>query len=1169
VSRRARNAVVAVALLTLSLPLVAALAIVIVANTEAGTRWAIERVGVAAPGTLETAGLQGTLWRGVRFTELSYQDQARRVTVTDPAVEFELLSLLARRVTVTRLRAESVEYVAVNRGSEPRDGLDVQTRPLPFDILVEEALVQQFTAAGNENNAIRDLVIDGAWSDGHRIRIDAVALTIRDIAVTVGNASLLLENAVPLSGTVRWRWLGNPWSGWGSLEGTLADIEFDQSVEGPFAANVSGTLSPFLADGPQLDAVVNWTQWVFGTVRADGGEAHIQGWINAYQLDYTTTLGLPGQAPFAVVGNANGSTSGIGQFAATLENTVARLEAAGAVSWSPAVTVDADVHILDADAQVLLSAIHGRLTGDVRLGLDAARLLSFDGQVRIGANELRANGTLSGNQLAATGEFDFAGLGELMDGLSGSLGGAGRLSGTLDSPLLELDIRGQDLRMAATGPELDINASGMLRRLESGFEAAVESASVMEQSTGRWTLQRRAELQFGAGSLAVSPHQWNSPIGVLRVDRLEFAGDASAFAARMDGLPLSLTDAWMPPNSRLLGTANVTADLARVGGEWSGSASWLQTDVVLRVTKQDGQLTDIVFPRASANARLDAGRLTANAEISVEPGVTGTLELELAELAPDTDMTARLKVQAEQLAVADSWMPLNSRILGTANLTTDLTRVGGEWSGSASWLQTDTVLRVTNPDGEVTDIVIPRASARATLDAGRLTANAGISVEPGVTGTLDLELAQLAPDAAVTARLRLQGDQWEWITALVPQVDRFEGSIGASIDAAGALSAPELSGTLEWHNGHLLVPALNVPLNDVEVVITGGARGTARLEGSVRAGDGSLALGGQFSELMSQSRSLELHVQGKSAEVINWPEYHVWASPDLILIADAEGWRVGGNVTLPRADIAVRELPAEAVSVSPDVIVIGEEEQPATAARLNGNARLVLGDRVRISAFGLDSLLRGELVLRQRENRPLTAEGRISLVEGVFEAYGQKLTIERGELTFTGPLDDPIVDVRAIRQIDTVDSKVTAGLYLTGRAQNLTATVFSEPAMAEADALSYLVVGRPLNQATEAESGDLTGAAVALGIKQASRLVDQIGQSVGLDQLSLTGDGGESTALVAGKQVNRRLYARYAYGVFSRLGMLLLRYRMSERITLEASAGETQAIDVLYSVETD
>ena len=123
--------------------------------------------------------------------------------------------------------------------------------------------------------------------------------------------------------------------------------------------------------------------------------------------------------------------------------------------------------------------------------------------------------------------------------------------------------------------------------------------------------------------------------------------------------------------------------------------------------------------------------------------------------------------------------------------------------------------------------------------------------------------------------------------------------------------------------------------------------------------------------------------------------------------------------------------------------------------------------------------------------------------------------------------------------------------------------------MAEADALSYLVIGRPLNEATEAQGGDLSGAAVALGLKQSARLTQQIGQSIGLDQLSVTGDGGDATALVAGKQINSRVYARYTYGVFSRVGALLLRYRLTERLTLEAGVGETQSIDILYTVERD
>jgi translocation and assembly module TamB len=40
-------------------------------------------------------------------------------------------------------------------------------------------------------------------------------------------------------------------------------------------------------------------------------------------------------------------------------------------------------------------------------------------------------------------------------------------------------------------------------------------------------------------------------------------------------------------------------------------------------------------------------------------------------------------------------------------------------------------------------------------------------------------------------------------------------------------------------------------------------------------------------------------------------------------------------------------------------------------------------------------------------------------VGGIFEAYGQRMNIERGELRFTGPADNPALDVLAVRPIIT------------------------------------------------------------------------------------------------------------------------------------------------------
>jgi translocation and assembly module TamB len=250
-----------------------------------------------------------------------------------------------------------------------------------------------------------------------------------------------------------------------------------------------------------------------------------------------------------------------------------------------------------------------------------------------------------------------------------------------------------------------------------------------------------------------------------------------------------------------------------------------------------------------------------------------------------------------------------------------------------------------------------------------------------------------------------------------------------------------------------------------------------------------------------------------------------------------------GALEVPRADIALRELPEGAVTPSADVTVIGREQNAREPTTVSGETQIVLGDQVHISALGLDTRLRGSLMVKLAHDQPARATGEVTLVDGIFAAYGQKLTIKEGSLLFTGPLDNPLVDVRAVRVIDRIEGQVTAGIHLVGRAQSVSSTVYSEPAMSDANALSYLVIGRPLDQ------------------------MEQIGQALGFDQLTLAGDGGDTTALVAGKQLSSRLHARYSYGVFSRLGTLLLRYDLSQRLTLEAGAGEIQSLDILYFLE--
>ena len=46
-------------------------------------------------------------------------------------------------------------------------------------------------------------------------------------------------------------------------------------------------------------------------------------------------------------------------------------------------------------------------------------------------------------------------------------------------------------------------------------------------------------------------------------------------------------------------------------------------------------------------------------------------------------------------------------------------------------------------------------------------------------------------------------------------------------------------------------------------------------------------------------------------------------------------------------------------------------------------------------------------------------------------------------------------------------------------------------------------------------------------------------------------------------------YIRYSYGLFNRIGGLLLRFRFNERLSIETRSGDQKSLDLLYTVEKD
>ncbi|MEL6216615.1 MAG: translocation/assembly module TamB domain-containing protein, partial [Pseudomonadota bacterium] len=154
-----------------------------------------------------------------------------------------------------------------------------------------------------------------------------------------------------------------------------------------------------------------------------------------------------------------------------------------------------------------------------------------------------------------------------------------------------------------------------------------------------------------------------------------------------------------------------------------------------------------------------------------------------------------------------------------------------------------------------------------------------------------------------------------------------------------------------------------------------------------------------------------------------------------------------------------------------------------------------------------------------------------------------------------------VLSLRAERDIDMG----RVGIDIDGTPDALTSELFSEPERTDAEKLSLLLTGRSLSD-TDADDGvSLADAAITLGLKRAFGVSDAIRSSVGLDELSVDGSGSDGRIL-AGKQLSKRIYLQYAYGVFDQLSNVLLRFQINDRLALESVSGEEQAFDLIYQV---
>lgn len=1037
--------------------------------TEAGTRWTLQTA--ARQLDAEVGGVRGTIWDGVRIEHVAIQTPDFVLALQNFHLEVSWNELIDHRLHARNLSADSVlldlltgpqneeppqpfqmpvlpvkvsiDRFAVGELSVRRDGeaLPVTVRALTSSLAMSEQTAQVvITRLDVANDTIRAdiqgevnlLKLADPWPLRARLVTRARGLSsdsplcVRHFMPTLPNASkestpdeppCELEIQTDLDGSLDELKLVLSGHGQGMQLQAQAEL-----VPGDLFPVKTAVVDLALADGSSLYGKVDWA-----STRVDQAvHDHLAGTIRSRNLDLGQLLGSV--IPPAVL------TSTI-DFDARLINQQTLVSADLAIAFgsgsrwnsqplsgSLKTRIDSAAMPAAAASAVSSSAPDSTHPGGALLW-QALQLSNLSMDLTLGKNRLRGDGSLGAAASNVTLDLSLPQLAAFWPGMAGGARLEGRIAGT----------------MAAHQADLKVMYAPDHSKPDRVGEAPVNAALHI---AGGW----------GVGS---SPQDtlpgWRGKISGLSIGHAGITVGVKEPVA-LSFVPLAQAPAWqwqIGAGAIQIGLPSRHSVLIAHGGSRGGSGRWetkgaIDKLVISRRLIQDVQkLFDV-----EKKETIDRGGVNVKAERGNDlKEIVFGLDWDL-KFAGVLEGQARIKRLSGDLMVpAQPDFPLG---LETFNLTLNAKKQGP----SASQLTADL---------SVTTAKMGRASARASMllrmsPDGQFLFNAK---EPK-TVSIDADINDLG-----------------WVSLFVGDAMEFGGALTANIQAksgadgkwetAGTVNGKGLrfiriddgvrllDGTLAAHlsNDRFILDSLSFP---ARLRVTPKEwRTNEWITTNADAKGGHLTLSGDWDLFKSAG---QVNIDLYRYPIMQRSDRYAMVTGKLTVVADIPKIAVSGKITADAGWFDLDVL-SSIPSVDSDVVVIrpGEAKSVSVPAEISLDLNVDLGPRFYITGFGLDSGLVGSIHLMMIKNK-LTAVGAFRTRGGAIEAYGQRLQVRRGTITFQGDIASPVLNIEAVR----TDAAVQAGVRVAGTAKRPRIDLVSYPDVSDVEKLSWLLLGRGPDQ---------------------------------------------------------------------------------------------------------
>lgn len=419
-----------------------------------------------------------------------------------------------------------------------------------------------------------------------------------------------------------------------------------------------------------------------------------------------------------------------------------------------------------------------------------------------------------------------------------------------------------------------------------------------------------------------------------------------------------------------------------------------------------------------------------------------------------------------------------------------------------------------------------QVGVNTVITGGGFDTKIGGSVTLGAKPQADIAVTGSVPFAAAAATLAQSGL-------------RLKGAAALNVKVAGALTAPQITGTITTKNATFIETGSSLVIESIKATVrlSPNQATISELTGTLGK-NGRLNVTGTVGTNPEGDFPADLKITMRKARYSDGSLVTTTVSGDITLKGSLlKGPKVGGRIEIERADVSIPErltgsvasLGVEHVNAPAGVAKQNRKFEQATSPKkknqknTGGSPTLAVDvsapNQIYVRGRGLDTELGGKLRLTGPASAP-QAVGSFKLIKGKLDILGKRIEFTRGNITFAGSLD-PVVDFAA----STTANGITATVLVTGPASTPTITLTSSPTLPQDEVLAQLLFAKPLASLSPTQIVQLASAIATLtGAGGNTSALDRIRNGLGLDTLDITSDDNGGTAVGVGRYINDRTY---------------------------------------------